>query len=310
VAELPPDLAALAAQRRLDTQTIGVRAWILVRGAWRRIDQDHVTESWDSLAPSVGRLMRGAQIAAATGAQEYVTRALTMQGADPEAEGSVPPVAYSGTASDGRPLDSLLSIPAQTTEDAIREGVAPDLAMVQGEIQLRRMVSTQITDAGRVPVGVATAAVRQHNMGYIRMLTPPSCARCIIMAGKWYRFNEGFKRHPLCDCVHVPIAEALSEDYVTNPMLYFEQMDKAEQDGADLSQVVNVRKEMRSVQMAGRSLRATGVGTTRRGLGGQRLSRGGRRNKVVRLMPESIYEIAGSDRDELIRLLKLHGYIV
>jgi hypothetical protein len=47
------------------------------------------------------------------------------------------------------------------------------------------------------------------------------------------------------------------------------------------------------------------VGTTRRGFAGRRLGRG-----VVRLMPEQIYLDAGGDRDEALRLLQQHGYII
>ena len=36
---------------------------------------------------------------------------------------------------------------------------------------------------------------------------------------------------------------------------------------------------------------------------------GRRQRKPVRLMPESIYEIANGDRTEAIRLLRFHGYI-
>src|SRR5690606_23965723 len=33
---------------------------------------------------------------------------------------------------------------------------------------------------------------------YVRMLTPPSCSRCTVLAGRWYRKNAGFARHPGC----------------------------------------------------------------------------------------------------------------
>ncbi|MBK6887020.1 MAG: hypothetical protein IPH03_11745 [Tetrasphaera sp.] len=40
--------------------------------------------------------------------------------------------------------------------------------------------------------------------GYIRVLSPPSCDRCSVLGGKWFKWNTGFARHPGCDCKHVP----------------------------------------------------------------------------------------------------------
>jgi hypothetical protein len=39
---------------------------------------------------------------------------------------------------------------------------------------------------------------KRVEIGYIRLLTPPSCARCVILAGRFYRWSDGFKRHPNC----------------------------------------------------------------------------------------------------------------
>src|SRR5690348_18342012 len=36
------------------------------------------------------------------------------------------------------------------------------------------------------------------------LLNPPSCQRCAILAGRWYRWSQGFLRHPRCDCVNLP----------------------------------------------------------------------------------------------------------
>lgn len=77
---------------------------------------------------------------------------------------------------------------------------------------------------------------------------------------------------------------------------------RAIRDGADIAQVVNSRSGMTA---AG----TTTTGTTRLGLAGHRLgARQGR--QVVRLMPERIYQQAAGNRDEAIRLLRLHGFIL
>lgn len=65
-------------------------------------------------------------------------------------------------------------------------------------------------------------------------------------------------------------------------------------EGADIARVVNARRGMYTA--AGRKL--TREATTARGTG-----------RRVRLMPEQIYAEAGGNRDEAIRLLKLHGFL-
>jgi hypothetical protein len=54
----------------------------------------------------------------------------------------------------------------------------------------------------------------------------------------------------------------------------------------------------------GRPLYTTNEGMTKRGLAYKARGR-----QYVRLMPESIVELANGDRAELLRLLKVHGYI-
>ena len=121
---------------------------------------------------------------------------------------------------------------------------------------------------------------------------------------------------------------------------------EAIRDGADISQVVNARRGARgltpagaritadearmlrggrdrgrleTVDVFGHDLAVTTEGVTTRGVAGVRLgaketgTKQGRRYrsaKPPRLMPESIYKIAGNDRDEAIRLLKRYGYIL
>ena len=34
--------------------------------------------------------------------------------------------------------------------------------------------------------------------GYVRMVQAGACSRCVVLAGKWYRKNQGFQRHPGC----------------------------------------------------------------------------------------------------------------
>src|SRR5690606_25895161 len=115
-------------------------------------------------------------------------------------------------------------------------------------------------DVARQSEAVAIAA-RPAVTGYVRMVNPPSCSRCAVLAGRFYRWNDGFQRHPRCDCRHVPTTEANAGDIVTAPRDYFDSLDAAEQDriftqagaeairlGADPAQVVNARRGMAYAQ--------------------------------------------------------------
>lgn len=161
------------------------------------------------------------------------------------------------------------------------------------EFAFDRFVATEVQDAGRVSSGVDTV-VRPNVGGHVRYLRLPSCSRCVILGGRWYRWSDGFERHPLCDCVMLPTNEDPARDLVTDPMAAFRsgkvhglsQADvKAVNDGADLAQVVNVRSKRAGLKVAGRVY-----------------------DRAGRPTPEAIYALA-SDRDDAIRLLGEHGYI-
>lgn len=308
---------------------------------WGRIDPNAIMPSWLRLLAQLVAVLSGAQRLAAGQADLYVTHALDAQGIDPVEVGRVSPAALAGAASDGRDLPGLLQEPAISTLVDIRKGATAEQALTAGAVRLDMIVRTQVTDAGRVADGVATVA-RRNVTGYVRMLTPPSCSRCVVLAGRWYRWNAGFLRHPRCDCRHIPAAEAGSEDIRVDPRGYFDGLSEKQQnkifteagakairDGADIARVVNARRGAAGLTPAGARLTADEARALRGGkerghlrqvdVGGghqefvtTELARGrGRRGKRgPRLMPESIYRIAGDDRDEALRLLKLNGYLL
>ncbi|GLZ62868.1 hypothetical protein [Micromonospora sp. NBRC 107095] len=325
---------------------------------WARVDRQAIGASWAASVPAALQVVSTAQAVAAASSSAYLDDVLEAQDIDPEAEGRIRVDAFAGVASDGRDLAALLYQPAITALAGVKQGATEARSMAAGRLALDLIVRTQVADAGRVADGVAVVARRQVG-GYVRLLSPPSCSRCVVLAGKWYRWNAGFERHPRCDCRHIPAAEDTSEELATDPRLYFDSLSEAEQDrvftqagarairdGADMSQVVNARRGARGLAPAGARLTADEVrilrggrsrgrleptdvfghdlfitteGVTTRGVAGRRLGaretgvkREGRRYRSargVRLMPESIYQIAGGDRDEAIRLLRRYGFI-
>lgn len=262
---------------------------------------------WPDIAQALLRLLTGFQREAARGATSYVSTSLTLAGEVPDPVGMVSDSAFAGFAADGRDLPGLLGYPAFEVQAFIDQGMDRVKAEAIGQRHLERIVQTEVQDAARVSTGVAVASDRKVT-GYIRMLSPPSCSRCVVLAGKFYRWNAGFERHPQCDCVHIPAAENLAGDVATDPKAYFKGLSEQEQnatftkagaqairDGADIARVVNAR---RGLYVAG-GRKYTREATTKRGTG-----------MKIRLTPEQIYVEAKGDRDEALRLLKRFGYIL
>lgn len=295
-----PSVAQLADHRYRQGILLRTRADRAVSSLWKRLDLNSPALSWAVYGPAVVGAVSLAQKSAASGSDEYVNAVLAAQNADPEGLGRVNPEAFSGVASDGRSLDTLLATPLFTVKESLRQGNTRAAAMAHGLAALRLITRTQVQDAGRVADGVAIAA--RPRTGYVRMLSLPSCPKCAVLAGEFYRFSAGFQRHPNCDCRHIPAAESLAGDLTTDPMKAFrsgqirgltQAETKALNEGADISRVVNVKRNTGSVYTAG----------------GKKYTTELRTKYGARITPEQIYRDATS-REDAVRLLRLHGYII
>jgi hypothetical protein len=289
----------VAAAHAAQQVSLARRTATRIAGLWARVDRAAITASWRTLLPLALTELALAQAAAAAAAGLYVDDVL--DDVTVRAEGRIMPGALAGIASDGRPLADLLYRPAITALTQIGAGQSPARAMTSGAFTLDLITRTQVADAGRVADGMAVV-VRPEVSGYVRRIVGKTCARCLILAGRVYRWNQGFARHPRCDCRHVPVAGIVPSDIRVSPRGYFDSLDRAAQDellgedgaqavreGADIARVVNARRGM--VTADGRQF------TTE--LAGRR----------PRLMPEQIYRDA-RDREDAVRLLRLHGYIL
>lgn len=160
-----------------------------------------------------------------------------------------------------------------------------------GDAGFAQLVASLVQAAGRSAESVSAAT---RNVPHVRHLRTPSCSRCAVLAGRVYRFSEGFLRHPNCDCVMVPVTSA-GTNLTIDPAELAERgmvtgLSKADleavRDGADFGQVVNVRRASAGLQESGRAL-----------------SRAGRPT------PEAIYRAASGNHAEAMTLLRRHGYI-
>lgn len=277
------------------------RLRVEARQAWAAVNPARISETWAGQIPRLLLVLTGGQHAAAATADRYVAEALVEQGINPATEGRVASSALAGIASDGRSLESLLAQPGIAAKVALSGGATLERAMAAGGGLAELIAHTQVADAGRVADQVALTT-RRHVSGYVRMVSGGACSRCIILAGKHYRWNAGFARHPHCTCVNIPAAES-AVDLRTDPKRAFAAMSSAEQDktfgkagaqairdGADMSRVVNARRGMQTAA-DGRLYTTEAAG------------------RRPRLMPEQILRDA-KDRDDAIRLLRLHGYVL
>lgn len=340
--------ASLARRRHAERQRLARATATRAQKTWRRIDRGDIGGSWRGLIAALVRILSAAQVSAARGADDYIADVLRAQHGHPAPYADLVPDGFgNGLASDGRDLADLLQTPLIGVFQDLDNGRTVEQALRGGEHRLVTITATQVADAGRLADQTAMA-VEPKIRGYIRQVTLPSCARCIILAGRFYRYSDGFDRHPLCDCIHVP---ARGDDWVEeqDPQELIDQMRrdhpeqlaksmtagdlKALDHGADLNQVVNAHRGVYRAAAYGKDVQATREGVTKRGFAGQRLIREGgtkthsthqrltqhgvttvrvRGARTPRLTPDQIFRTAeerGWDRTEIVRQLKRFGYV-
>lgn len=271
-------------------QRLTAAALTAARSSWSQISPDSLDRSWLTVGPRLLVTTARVQRAAALDAIAYIPRVLDELEIDAQPAGRVAAGAFVGVASDGRSLNTLLREPLIRSKELFGKGASSLEAMAGGLASLERIIATQIPDAARGATGVGIAS--RPRLGYVRMLNTPSCARCAVLAGKFFQFNQGFQRHPRCDCRHIPAQENAAGDLRTDPRAAFQAgqvrgLSKADEQairaGADLGRVVNFS----GVNAAG----------TRRAAG-------------ARLTPEQICRAAGDDRERAIELLRSNGFLI
>lgn len=246
-----------------DTALLDRQAIAMVMRLWTSVDVGGIGPSWTKLLPNALAILVAAETVAAELADPYLAEML---------EDTMHVVSPGGMVRSG--LESLLYRPVIEAKTSIASGLAANLALERAGRKLSTYVHTDVADTARLAVTTGMAA-RPHVGGYYRRLRPPSCARCSILAGKFYKWNTGFKRHPRCDCVHVPAREA-DNSLRFNPRKAIEAgevtgLSKNELTairlGANPSQVVNARQGMYDSGQ----FQYTTTGTTRQGVAGARI---------------------------------------
>ena len=287
----------------------------LARRTWRRVAPNAIDETFRSQLPELVADVQDLRWAAAFEGSTYAAHSLA------ERNQYVAPSSFTD-------IDGLIEATPNNTviDDSLQVSVIRAKQTISargtvagieaGQASLAGMLSTMIADTSRQAAGIDITS--RAGVGYVRMLNPPSCSRCVVIAGRFFRWNQGFLRHPGCDCVHVPTGAksldgARDEGLIDDPYRYFESLTADEQakifgkynamairDGADIFQVINAQR--------GRSGLYTTEGTTKRGYFRQQNNRFKRR-----ATPELIYrqaELKGWGRDGALNMLRANGYVL
>ena len=205
-----------------------------VGALWDTIDPDAIMESWAARIPDAVTAIQGGQLTATSGAQAYIRSIVVAAGETPTGTLEVVPHALV----DSRELlTGLLNAPATRTFDALRAGASDREALISGKYVAAGITHSGVSGAGTDGASLAMAA-EPTIAGFVRYLVPPSCSRCITLAGAFYKWNAGFNRHPNDDCVHRPVTHteaanrAHLSDPTTDPRKAFDSMTPKQQDRA------------------------------------------------------------------------------
>ena len=248
-----------------DTSLLSRQVIAVILALWQQIDAGNISASWAAQLPDAVAALVAAETVAAELADPYLSQVLD--------NGSASAAVDVGGMVE--PSPSLLYLPTIEAKTLIGQGLGVGQALRSAERTLAMYTQTSVADTARSAVAAGMAA-RPHAHGYYRALRPPSCSRCAILAGRFYRWNAGFKRHPRCDCVHVPVNEpddslefdahaAIAAGQVTG--LSKADLKAIVEHGANPAQVVNAKQAMYNIGQ----FQATHASTSRQSIAGARM---------------------------------------
>lgn len=328
VATLQPGLPQLAIEYQA-AQSKRIRdALREINGRWDAFGLRY-DAGWAQIRPVVLTEIRETQYDLAKNAAEFVPTFMEQTGQRIAEDGVVDPTALVGISGAGIDIGEELDWTPVRAKQAVAEGDTAVAARSIAQSFLLQKTSMILMDTSRNGERASMAAHRAG--GFVRVVHGGACGRCVVLAGKWFKYNRGFLRHPRCHCIHAPASETMAGNWQSDPRAYFDSLNEPQQiklmgsaanaqavrEGADISQVVNIYRRSSGLRYAQESgikkvggLKFTTEGTTRRGRAGQQQA-GLRRNgqQQVRPTPETIAMRATSVEDRQ-RLMRLYGYIV
>lgn len=291
--------------------------------SWSRMSTNF-DQDWPLVAVTIAQTITVAQGRVLEPVPNYVSSSLRATGQRVPDQVFTPDLRqFVGVTGAGISVPDALRGAIARTKLRVAEGMTARAALANTGSWLTRLTGTVLADTSR---GAEQLVMKSRDVDwYVRMVSGPSCGRCVILAGVKYRTERAFDRHPGCDCRHVPVSERdAAKDLVVSLDDYLEGADDADlarlfgskanaqafRDGADPNQLINAyRKGSQYATLAeydGKTwmAKATRESSSRRGYAGRLLPA-----KAPRVMPESIYRMTKGDKAETDRLLRLHGWI-
>lgn len=309
-------------------RNIALRLSQLIGYVWLGVGADF-SRTFPIVERQVSSLMTAAQAAVLRQSNRYVPNVVNELGIGSDAQGEINPKAFVGVSARGLPVSRLIGTTGDKYYEALETGVEAYQASQDALHWLEQISINEIQATAAAATGINTVLEGRVKY-YVRMLNPPSCARCALLAGRVYKSAEAFERHPNCNCIHIPSSEAIAGDFTTDPHAYFESLDEADQDriftkagaqairdGGDIFQVVNARRGIRRhANGDSYTIEGTYVGRGGRPRGvfakqNARMAAAGAKDGLLkyRMTPEAIYRKASS-KQEAVELLRRYAYIL
>jgi hypothetical protein len=336
-------VAALAFERqqRLIQVTDVARSRALL--AWRGMDFNNLDASWASVGPQVTQHASSAQLELAKGADRFNHRVAANTDDFTPVKAAIVPEAFTGVDGNGRNVSGILYGAVTTTKEAIGAGLGRVQSLESGATYLAAVFKTVVADLSRSADLVSAAG--KGFTHYVRVCNGAACSRCAALSGI-SSGEEAFLRHVSCQCTAVAVytseGSKLPSGLHADPQSFFDALSEGEQDtvfgkagaeairsGAEVTKVVTARRGANGIGVSHRlpnrpgehavmskvtvgfrpdgkpvQVYATTEGATRKGVFGK-----GNPVGRVRLMPESIMEIAGPDLGVRQAFLRDAGYL-
>lgn len=254
-------------------------------------------DGWRQVRPRAVETLQLGRAATIHAAVPYTSEVLAETRQVGMPTGVLVPATFMAVAPNGFTVEDTLDRLPVVAKQRVAGGMTALEARASAGAWLSGVALTMLADTRR-DIYQADIVQRPQVTGYVRMLNPPSCSRCAILAGKRFLWNQGFQRHPNCDCIHIPASEQVAGDLTTDPYKYFESLSAKDQDrifGKYQSQAVRDGADIYRVE----NTRMRGLGTAK---GNARYGTPNRR---------TVEDIYSHDRDRkfVIENLKHHGYI-
>lgn len=308
------EVVRAASAHKQDTARLSSAAFERAGTAWSRVNPGSIVSSWQTLMPGAIAAVMIAQSETITKNEQYIDFAFNDQNID-GLDGTLRPGSIVGTMpATGATLDAALAGVAFHTLDHIGRGYSTKEAMDGGMLELSQLVQYAVADTSRAASAVRIGTAQQ-TVGYTRVVSAGCCARCAVLAGRYYRWNAGFARHPNCLCLHFPATSSVASETATDPHAAFGALSPSEQDriytkagaeairnGADMNQVVNSRRGMST------SGRFTSEGSTRRGY--YKITSDAGKARKRRLSVDELMRRSSGNKERFTSMLTEYGYFV